>query len=164
MEVDHFPKTKSYFPVWRVSFCYILKIVFTLCLVEDGWILVSPSASSLLCVVFLKSMKRMAPPIRTRCSFPLSLSPQEASISYPFPSEGKQTENHNHRKLTNLITWTTALSNSMKLWAMPCSATQDRQVVVESSDKMWSTGEGNGKPLNYSYLENTMNNMKRQKR
>ena len=31
------------------------------------------------------------------------------------------------------------------------------------SDKMWSTGEGNGKPLQYSCLENTMNSMKRQK-
>ena len=35
--------------------------------------------------------------------------------------------------------------------------------MVESSDKMWSTGEGNGKPLQYSYLENPMNSMKRQK-
>ena len=35
--------------------------------------------------------------------------------------------------------------------------------MVESSDKTWSTGEGNGKPLQYSCLENTMNNMKRQK-
>ena len=42
-------------------------------------------------------------------------------------------------------------------------ATQDRQVMVESSDKMWSTGEGNGKPLQYSCLENPMNSMKRQK-
>ena len=33
----------------------------------------------------------------------------------------------------------------------------------ESSDKMWSTGKGNGKPLQYSYFENPMNNMKRQK-
>ena len=33
--------------------------------------------------------------------------------------------NHNHRKLTNLITWTIALSNSMKLWTMQCRATQD---------------------------------------
>ena len=40
---------------------------------------------------------------------------------------------------------------------------QDRQVMVESSDKMWSTGEGNGKPLQYSCLENPKNNMKRQK-
>ena len=35
--------------------------------------------------------------------------------------------------------------------------------MVESSDKMWSTGEGNGKPLPYSCLENPMNSMKRQK-
>ena len=36
------------------------------------------------------------------------------------------------------------------------------RVMVESSDKMWSTGEGNGKPLQYSYLENPMNSMKTQ--
>ena len=35
--------------------------------------------------------------------------------------------------------------------------------MVESSDKTWSAGEGNGKPLQYSYLENPMNNMKKQK-
>ena len=34
--------------------------------------------------------------------------------------------------------------------------------MEESSDKMWSTGEGNGKPLQYSCLENPMNSMKRQ--
>ena len=46
---------------------------------------------------------------------------------------------------------------------MPCGATQDRRVMVEMSDRMWSTGEGNGKPLQYSCLENPMNSMKRQK-
>ena len=35
--------------------------------------------------------------------------------------------------------------------------------MVERSDRMWSTGKGNGKPLQYSCLENPMNNMKRQK-
>ena len=35
--------------------------------------------------------------------------------------------------------------------------------MVESSDRMWSTGEGNGKPLQYSCLENCMNSMKRKK-
>ena len=45
---------------------------------------------------------------------------------------------------------------------MSCRATQDRWVMVESSEKTWSTGEGNGKPLQYSYLENPMNSMKRQ--
>ena len=46
---------------------------------------------------------------------------------------------------------------------MLCRATQGRQVMVESSDKMWFTGEGNGKPLQYSCLENPVNSMKRQK-
>ena len=46
---------------------------------------------------------------------------------------------------------------------MLCRATQDGQVIVESSDKMWSTGEGNGKPLQCSCLENPINTMKRQK-
>ena len=41
-------------------------------------------------------------------------------------------------------------------------ATQDGQVIVESSGRMWSTGEGNGKPLQYSCLENPMISMKRQ--
>ena len=34
--------------------------------------------------------------------------------------------------------------------------------MVDRSDRMWSTGEGNGKPLQYSCLENPMNSMKRQ--
>ena len=34
--------------------------------------------------------------------------------------------------------------------------------MVERSDRMWSTGEGNGKPLQYSCFENPMNSMKRQ--
>ena len=34
--------------------------------------------------------------------------------------------------------------------------------MVERSDRMWSTGEGNGKPLQYSCIENPMNSMKRQ--
>ena len=41
-------------------------------------------------------------------------------------------------------------------------ATQDGQVTVERSDRMWSTGEGNGKPLQNSCLENPMNSTKRQ--
>ena len=46
---------------------------------------------------------------------------------------------------------------------MPCGATQDRWVKVERSDRMWSTGEGKGKPFQYSSLENPMNSLKRQK-
>ena len=41
-------------------------------------------------------------------------------------------------------------------------ASQDKWVVVESSDKMWSTGEVNGKSFQYSCLENPMKSMKRQ--
>ena len=46
---------------------------------------------------------------------------------------------------------------------MLCMATQDGQVMVESSDKTLSTGEGNGEPFQYSCLEKPMNSMKRQK-
>ena len=46
---------------------------------------------------------------------------------------------------------------------MPCRATQDGRIMVESSDEMLSTGEGNGKPLLYSCLENPVNSIKRQK-
>ena len=42
-------------------------------------------------------------------------------------------------------------------------ATQDGGVMVENSDQMWSTGEGNGIPLQYFCLDNLMNSMKRQK-
>ena len=53
------------------------------------------------------------------------------------------------------------MSNSVKL-SHARGATQDGWVMVERSDRMWSTGEGNGKPLQYSCLENLMNSMKRQ--
>ena len=46
---------------------------------------------------------------------------------------------------------------------MLCTATQDGQVMVGSSNKTWSTGEGNGKPFRYSILENPMNSMRKQK-
>ena len=59
------------------------------------------------------------------------------------------------------MTCITILFNSMKLWAMPCRATQEGQIMVESSDKHGP--QGNGKPLQYSCLENPMNSMKRQK-
>ena len=47
--------------------------------------------------------------------------------------------------------------------AMPLSGRPRQQVMVMSSDKTWSTGEGNGKPLQYSCLENPMNSLKKQK-
>ena len=87
----------------------------------------------------------MAPPIR--------------KISYPYKSEGTENENHIHGKLTKLITWTTALSNSMKL-SHAMEGHPRWTGMGESSDKMWSTGEGNCKPLQYSCLENPMNSVK----
>ena len=45
---------------------------------------------------------------------------------------------------------------------MPCGATQDIQVMMERSDRMWSTGEGIDKPLQFSFLENPMNSTRRQ--
>ena len=76
---------------------------------------------------------------------------QRADTLKPY-SENTSQPNH---------TRTTALSNSMKL-SHAHRATQDGWVMVETSDRMWSTGEGNGKPLQYSCLENPMNSTKRQ--
>ena len=76
---------------------------------------------------------------------------QRADTLKPYSQKSRQS---NHTR-------TTALSNSMKL-SHARGATQDRQVMVERSDRMWSTGEGNGKPLQFSCLENPMNSMKRQ--
>ena len=61
----------------------------------------------------------------------------------------QKTSQSNHTR-------TTALSNSMKL-SHARGATQDGRVMVERSDRMWSTGEGNGKLLQFSCLENPMN-------
>ena len=76
---------------------------------------------------------------------------QRADILKPY---SQKTSQSNHTR-------TTALSNSMKP-SHACGATQVGRVMVERSDRMWSTGEGNGKPLQYSCLENPMNSMKRQ--
>ena len=76
---------------------------------------------------------------------------QRADTLKPY---SQKTSHSNHSR-------TTALSNSMKP-SHACGATQDRWVMVERSDRMWPTGEGNDKPLQYSCLENPMNSMKRQ--
>ena len=78
--------------------------------------------------------------------------PQRADTLKPY---SQKTSQSNHTR-------TTALSNSMKP-SHACGATQGGRVMVERSDRMWSTGEGNGKPFQYSCLENPMNSMKRQK-
>ena len=77
---------------------------------------------------------------------------QRANTLKPY---SQKTSQSNHTR-------TTALSNSVKL-SHARGATQDGLVMVERFDRMWSTGEGNGKPLQYSCLENPVNSMKRQK-
>ena len=76
---------------------------------------------------------------------------QRADTRKPY---SQKTSQSNHTR-------TTALSNSMKL-SHALGVTQDGRVMVERSDRMWSTGEENGKPLQCSCLENPMNSMKRQ--
>ena len=76
---------------------------------------------------------------------------QRADALKPYLQKSSQS---NHTR-------TTALSNSMKL-SHAHGATQDRCVMVERSDRLWSTGEGKGKPLHYPFLENPMNSRKRQ--
>ena len=66
----------------------------------------------------------------------------------------QKTSQSNHTR-------TTALSNSLKL-SHARGATKDKQVMEERSDRMRSTGEGNGKPLQHSCLENPMNSRKSQ--
>ena len=77
---------------------------------------------------------------------------QRADTLKPYSQKSSQS---NHTR-------TTALSNSMKLSHAP-AATQDGRVILERCDRMWSTGERNGKPLQYSCLESPINSMKRDK-
>ena len=76
---------------------------------------------------------------------------QRADTLKPY---SQKTSQSNHTR-------TTALSNSMKP-SHARGATQDGRVMVERADRMWSTGEENGKPLQYSCLENPTNSFKRQ--
>ena len=69
---------------------------------------------------------------------------------------------HGQKTSQSNNTRTTALTKSMKL-SHAHRVNQDGPVMVERSERMWSTGEGNGKPLQYFCLENLMNSMKRQK-
>ena len=78
---------------------------------------------------------------------------QRADTLKPY---SQKTSQSNHTR-------TTALSNSMKP-SHACGVIQHGRVMLERSDRMWSTGEGNGKPLQYSSLENPMNSMKRKKK
>ena len=111
---------------------------------------------------WIKDLLSMALPIRTRPSFPVSQSLPSGSFHKPLIllyQRADRLKTTVTEKLTNLITWTIALSNSMKLRAMPCRATQGGWVMVESSDRMRSTGEGNGNPRQYSCLASPVHSL-----
>ena len=74
------------------------------------------------------------------------------SISFQTPSRLKW----NHSSVAILV-------DSHKETLLSCQQWSLWWVLLESSDKMWSAGEGNGKTLQHSCLENPMNSMKRQK-
>ena len=71
---------------------------------------------------------------------------QRADTLKPYSQKSSQS---NHTR-------TTAFSNSMKL-SHACGATQKGWVIVQRSDRLWFTGDGNGKSLQCSCLENPMN-------
>ena len=76
---------------------------------------------------------------------------QRADTLKPY---SQKTSQSNYTRITDWF-------NSVKL-SHAHGDTQDRWVMVDRSDRMWSTGEGSGKPLQDSCLENPMNSMKRQ--
>ena len=105
-----------------------------------------------LCFAGAAVKRYPTPKVReTQVTVGVARGQQRANTLKPY---SQKTSQSNHTR-------TTALSNSMKLSHVH-GATQDGWVMVERSDRMWSTGEGNGKPLQYSCLENPMNSMKRQ--
>ena len=109
----------------------------------------------------------MAPPIRTRPSFALSQSLPSGSFRKPLTLLHQRADRLKTTVTENYAIWShgphKTLATSMKLWAMPCRATQDEQGMMESSDKTRPTRKGNGKPCQSSCLENPVNSMKRQK-
>ena len=82
----------------------------------------------------------------------IAIEHQRADTLKPY---SQKTSQSNHTRTTDLY-------NSMIL-SHAYEATQNGQVMVERSDRMWSPGEGNGKPLQYSCLENPINSMKTKK-
>ena len=146
---------------------FFLKIIFQLCLsfIKER---AFPSIRFNFEAIFYKNKTQFSPqpvpPIR-KC----------VQDYYPHRSEGwpkrQELQSHSLRKSHNhrMIKWITALSwqrglySSIKLWAMQCRAIQHGQVMVQSSDKLWSNGEGNGKLLQYFCLKTPMYSMKRQK-
>ena len=95
----------------------------------------------------------------------VSLFHQEASMSLlSLYIEGRETENHNHRKLTKMITWTTTLSKSIEIWTVPNRA-NPRQ--MGHGGEFWQNvvyWRREWQPTSVFMLWNSMNSMKGQKR
>ena len=73
----------------------------------------------------------------------------EIEAFYHYLSEGRQNENHNHRKLTKLITWTTVLSNSMKIMSLAfCFIDYAKAFDCVDHNKLWKNlkKDGNTRP------------------
>ena len=95
--------------------------------------------------------------VTTQPSHPLS-SPSPPAFSLSQHQDLFQWVGRSHQ--VTPLSWQRGLCNSIMLWAMPCRATQDGWVLVESSDKTWPT-KGHGKPPQYTCHENPTNCIKR---
>ena len=108
----------------------------------------------------------MALSIRARSRFPHSQSLSSGSFHKPFILIHQRMERMKNAITENWPNWSLGSQSCLTHWnyePWQCRATQDGKVMVESSDKTWSTEKGNSKPFQYSCLENPMNTMKRQK-
>ena len=116
---------------------------------------------------WMKDLLSMVTPIRTRPSVPLSQSLPSGSFHKPLILLHQRADRLKTTITEDKPNWShgpqPCLTQWNYEWAMPWRATQGRWVMLECSDKTWSTGEGNGKPLPYFCLENLINSMKRQK-
>ena len=83
--------------------------------------------------------------------------------SLPVSHHGRPLPSSAPPLLASKIRQTFLSINMTSLWLLSGKQPDSSLIMVERSDRMWSTGEGNGKPLQYSCLENPMNSMKRQK-
>ena len=97
-------------------------------------------------------MKIMATFFKRSCAHTAPLNAPDAAAGHHRPTPLLETLGHSGASLGLFLVESLLLS--------PCRATQDGQVMVVSSDKTWSTEEENGKPLQYSCLENPKNSMK----
>ena len=118
-----------------------------------------PSPTPRTCSISCPSSRWCHPTISSSVIPTASPSHQEAStslLSSPIRGQTKWKPQSKKANQTDHLDHSLAHLNETTSHAS-CRATQDREIMVEGSDKTWSTREGNGKPLQYSCLENPMN-------